>query len=152
MQSRRAVPGEARPPDRLRFMLALSALRFCNPSFPTTRPKFTEEDSRAKEEEILNDSCHMVANRWHRLPCCIVSKPTRERVFSPHPQWPVQGQPRELCAERMKRPALSHTAGWPNRGANSGEPAYPGLCPPTWLLSNLLCFFLNTDRGQEHRL
>lgn len=147
-------PSEVKPGPQTACVsyLLCQRLRFCNPPFPTTCPKFTEEDSRAKEEEMLNDPCHMVANRPHRLPGCIVSQSTRNRVFSPHPLCPrgrVSLGSRGLN-EQSDPPSATQPDG--RTGVPPTQGCLPGLWPQTWLLSNLCYFFLSTDRGQEHRL
>ena len=82
-----------------------------------------------KRKKYLNDLYHVVSNQWPWLPCYTVSKPTQEWFVSFPSLHPVSGtEPaRELCAERMRWPTLSHIA---EPDAGMGCQLRAPTCPP----------------------
>ena len=113
---------------------------------------FSEEDNRAKEEEMLNDPCHIVSTQWHWPPCCTVSKSAWEWDSSLHILWLVQSQLGNYVLNKWGDPLSVTQSQMRSWDANPGLlPARPGLLQ-TWLLPNLSCFLRDADRGQEHRL
>lgn len=66
-EAQRTCP-RSQTPNCLHSMLTLSAFVFATLISQPLARRFAEENNRTKEEDILADPCHILANGWRRLP------------------------------------------------------------------------------------